>query len=681
MALSQERLPITVSTPLGTDVLVLRAFHGEERVSALFRYTLHMVSDDPALAFADVVGERATVAVRMADGTERWFNGIVGRFVQAGTGPRGTAYYADLHPWLWMLTLASDCRIFQNQTVPEILETVFGDLGFSDHRSALSGTYPAREYCVQYRETAFDFVSRLMEEEGIFYFWEHADGVHTLVLGDDVDAFAATPGVGSVRYAQTATEAEVEDVVVRCTWERQVATGKVALEDYGFETPDTDLLVSVEGTGSDMARYDYPGGFTDSGEGERLARTRIEAAEAHAVLLRGEGTVRGMTAGHRFTLAGHARDEVNAEWVVLALSVSASQETYSNSFEAIPADVPFRPARTARKPVIGGTQTALVVGKAGEKMWVDAHGRIKVQFHWDRAGTRDETSSCWVRVAQPSAGQGWGNVFIPRLGQEVVVSFLEGDPDRPLVTGAVYNASMTPAYPLPGEQARSVIRTESMGEGGGYNELRFDDSADAEDLYLHAARDHHVEVVNDRFVQVDHDETHTVKNDRTLTVEEGNQALTVTQGSRTVTVSEGDETLTVSKGKRTVAVTDGDEAHTVGGKRSVTVTGDETHANDAKFTHETGGAYTLKVTGDLTIEASGAVTIKAGGALTVKSGTALAVQSGTALELKAGTSLAGKAATTLDLEANAALTAKANATARLEGSAMAQVKGGMVQIN
>ena len=681
MALSQERLPLTVSTPLGADVLVLRAFHGEERISGLFRYTLHMASDDPALAFADLVGQSATVAVRMADGTERWFNGIVGRFVQAGTGPRGTVYYADLHPWLWLLTLSADCRIFQNQTVPEILETVFGDLGFSDHRSELNATYPPREYCVQYRETAFDFVSRLMEEEGIFYFWEHADGVHTLVLGDDVDAYAATAGVDSVRYAQTGTEADLDDVVTRCTWEHQVATGKVELEDYAFETPDTDLLVSVEGTGSTMAVYDYPGGYAEAEQGERLARARIEAAEAHAVLLRGEGTVRALVAGHRFTLAGHPREAVNVEWVVRSLSVSASQETYSNSFEAIPATVPFRPARATRKPAVGGTQTAVVVGKAGEKMWVDEHGRVKVQFHWDRKGARDEKSSCWVRVAQPWAGQGWGNVFLPRIGQEVVVTFLEGDPDRPLITGAVYNASVTPPYPLPDEQARSTIRTASFGDEGGFNEIRFDDTADAEDLYLHAARDHHVEVVNDRFVQVDHDETHTVRNDRTLTVEEGNQALTVTKGSRTVTVSEGDETLTVSKGKRTVAVTDGDEAHTVGGKRSVTVTGDETHANDAKFTHETGGAYTLKVTGDLTIEATGAVTIKAGGALTVKSGTALTVQSGTALELKAGTSLAGKAATTLDLEANAALTAKANATAKLEGSAMAQVKGGMVQIN
>ena len=689
MTLAQTAHQITVTSPLGADVLVARDFHGEERISGLFHFSVSMVSEDAALAFDDVVGQGLTLALELADGSSRYFHGIVTRFAQAGGFGRTTVYHAELRPWLWMLTLTADCRIWQAQTVPQILEALFGELGFTDYRNALTGTYTARDYCVQYRETAFAFVSRLMEEEGIFYFFEHAEGKHTLVLADDASAHAACPGLAPPRYPQTATTAEYDDVVTRCTLERAVTTGKFALDDYSFETPSTDLAVAVEGSGGTLRVYDYPGGFTQTSDGERLAKLRIEACEVPGKTLRGDSFCRAFTAGFKFTLEGHGRDDANADYVLRSVSHSGSQESYSNSFEAFPADTPFRPARVTPRPSIPGAQTAVVVGKSGEEIWTDSYGRVKVQFHWDQKGTSDENSSCWIRVAQGWAGKGWGAFFLPRIGQEVIVSFLEGDPDRPIVSGCVYNATMTVPYTLPADQTKSTLKGKSSKAGEESNELRFEDKKDSEEVYLRAAKDLVV----------------SVKNSRTTTIEEADDTLTVTKGKRTVTVSEGDQTVTVSKGKRTVTVTEGDEAHTVtAGKRDVKVGGDETHKNDAKFTHETGGNYTLKVTGDLVIEATGNITIKAGQALTLKSGTDLKMEAGTALKAKAGTELGAEAGTSLKakagldlgleglsvkakastsepVEAGTTFEVKGSAMGTVDGGGMLTAKGGLVKIN
>jgi type VI secretion system secreted protein VgrG len=580
-----------------------------------------------------------------------------------------------------MLTLTADCRIWQAQSVPQILEALFGELGFTDFRSALTGTYTARDYCVQYRETAFAFVSRLMEEEGIFYFFEHAEGKHTLVLADDADAHAACPGLAAARYRQTATSAEYEDVVTRCTLERQVTTGKVALDDYSFETPATDLVVTVEGSGGALRVYDYPGGFAQTSDGERLAKLRIEACEVPSKTLRGDSFCRAFTAGCKFTLEGHERDDANVAYVLRSVVHSGSQDGYSNSFEAFPADTPFRPARVTPKPSIPGAQTAVVVGKSGEEIWTDSYGRIKVQFHWDQKGKSDENSSCWIRVAQGWAGKGWGAFFLPRVGQEVLVSFLEGDPDRPIVSGCVYNATMTVPYALPADQTKSTLKGKSSKAGEESNELRFEDKKDSEEVYLRAAKDLTV----------------SVKNARTTTIEEADDTLTVAKGKRTVTVGEGDETLTVSKGKRTVTVTEGDEAHTVtAGKRDVKVGGDETHKNDAKFTHETGGNYTLKVTGDLVIEATGKITFKAGTEMGIEAGTALKAKAGTELSSEAGTSLKAKAgldltseglsvktkaSTSVAIEAGTTFEVKGSAMGTVDGGGMLTVKGGLVKLN
>ena len=682
MPYTQDNTYLSISTPLGKDKLLLRSFQGEEPISGLFYFRLNMQSETKDLDFTAIVGKSATISVLLADGSKRYINGIVSHFVQAGADQYFASYYAELVPWFWLCDLTADCQIFQNKSTPDILKAVFGDLGFTDFKDSLTGTYDPREYCVQYNETAFEFASRLMEEEGIFYYFEHADGKHTLVLADDSTAAAPVPGAATVDVGGYGNW-EQQNVASRCELVQRVISGKFAVDDFNFETPSTDLMASVDSTvatdGAKRRIYEYPGGFLKKDKGDARAKVRIEMCEQPAKILRGDSYCRAFLPGYKFTLAKHYRADVNADWVVSMVSHSATFDDYSNTFEAFPAAVPYRPARRTRKPVIPGTQTAIVVGKSGEEIWTDKYGRVKVQFHWDQKGKKDENSSCWIRVAHGWAGKAWGQIYLPRIGQEVVVSFLEGDPDRPLITGSVYNAEQTVPYTLPDEQTKSTSKSNSSKGGGGFNEIRFEDKKSSEEIYVHAQKDMKIEVLNDRTKDVQHDETNTIKNNRTTTVSEGNYSLTVAKGNRTVKVDTGDET------------------HSVKGKRDLTVTGNETHKNEADFTHNVAGNFTLKVDGNISIEATGTVSIKSGKAFTIESGadltskaaqahtsqagTELTNKAGTALTAQSGTDLTNKSGTGMTIQAGTTLAVKASAKGDVDGGGMLTLKGGLVKIN
>ncbi len=663
-AYTQDTLRLQVTTPLGADKLLVRGFTGEEQISGLFRYQLELVSEDKGLDFDSIVGQGATVKLAMNDGTDHFFHGVVARFSQEDTDERLTTYYAELRPWLWVLTLASDCRIFQNQSTPDIVKAVFSDLGFTDFRDALTGTYAPREYCVQYNETAFDFVSRLMEDEGIFYFFEHEDGKHTLVLADDADAHAVCPGLSDgARYRASAVEHTDDHAVTGCRIERQVVTGKFAHDDYNFETPSTDLKVEVEGTSGKMRVYEYPGGFLKSDAGEARANRRIESLEQPHKTLRGESYVRAFAAGFKFDLKEHYREDANSTYVLRSVSHAATQERYTNTFEAFPFEVPFRPPRTTPRPVVHGVQTAVVTGKKGEEIWTDKYGRIKVQFFWDQKGKFDENTTCWIRCDQGWAGKAWGGIFLPRIGQEVIVSFEEGDPDRPLVTGAVYNAEQVVPYALPAEQTKSTIKSNSSKGGAGFNELRFEDKKGSEEVFFHAQKDHNLVVENDRTKKVLNKETNTIKSDRSTTVEEGN------------------DTYVVAKGNRTFQVKTGNETYEVKGTRAVTVTGNETHDDKADFTQTVAGNYKLDVTGDYELNVKGNVTINVTGSATFKSQQAMTHETQMSMTNKAGMSLTNKAQMSLTNEAGMAITCKGTASNTVESSGVTSVKGTLVKIN
>ena len=579
----------TLTTPLGPDKLLLKGFKGSEGMSRLFRFDLDLLSADPNIDYTQIIGKSVTIAVTQADGTPRYFNGIISRFGQAGADETFTSYHAEMVPWLWLLTRTADCRIFQNMTIPDIIKKIFTDLGFNDFTDSTKGTYASLDYCVQYRETAFNFVSRLMEEYGIFYFFQHAQGKHTLVLGDDPSACANCPGQDQFRfYFETHAVLDV-DVVNGWHAEQELRTGKCTLTDYNFETPGTSLLSSTAtidavGGNSQYDTYDYPGKYLNKSDGQSLTKIRMQEEEAVHLVIHGTSDARSMVSGYKFTLTEHYREDMNTSYLLTDIEHIAHtsgygsrrgtvEEQYSNSFRCIPASVTFRPLRVTPHPTVMGPQPAVVVGPSGEEIYTDQYGRVKVQFFWDRVGQNNENSSCWIRVSQLFAGKGWGAMFLPRIGQEVIVDFLEGDPDQPLITGRVYNADQTTPGALPDEMNVSGWRTHSTKGGGDHdaNVLAFDDKKGSEVFYMRAEKDMAVRVQNNEDTHVMNNQTITVDNDRTETVTKGNESVTIKQGTRTHTVF-GKESLTVQSGNRTVEVQQGNDDHKIDmGNRSVTI--------------------------------------------------------------------------------------------------------------
>jgi type VI secretion system secreted protein VgrG len=519
MAFTQANRLISVQTPLGQDVLLLQSFTGREGISQLFKFDLDLLSDNNAVDFKSIIGQSVTIRVLLSDGSsERYFNGYVSRFAQSGAGTQFTNYQMEVVPWLWFLTRIADCRIFQNMTVPDIIKKVFESRGFTKFRSSVAGKYDTVEYCVQYRETDFNFVSRLMEHNGIFYYFEHENGKHTMVLADSSSVHQACPNQASANYNLTAGDLDSEDVITSWNMEQELRTGKYSLTDYNPLKPTasmmaTETTVVQVGGNSKFEIYDYPGDHLSASQGASIAKLRMQEEEASHLVISGSSVCRAFTSGYKFDLKEHYRDDNNDTYILTEVQHLASVGSYaqsgtpahySNHFTCIPFSVPFRPPRVTPKPFVQGPQTALVVGKSGEEIWVDSYGRVKVQFYWDRLGHKDEDSSCWIRVSQPWAGGGWGAMWIPRMGQEVVVSFVEGDPDRPLITGRVYNANQTVPYILPDRQTVSTFMSRSSKGGGttNANEIRFEDKKGSEQIYINAERDmdYRVEVDSREFV-------------------------------------------------------------------------------------------------------------------------------------------------------------------------------------
>jgi type VI secretion system secreted protein VgrG len=508
---SQANRRLRIATPLGPDALLITALRGAEGISTLFHFEAELLGRDERVDFDAIVGKNVTVAIAGADG-DRHINGIVSRFSQGGTVGRHASYRVEIVPWLWFLTRTADCRIFQKQAVPDVVKQLFGEYGLTDYRFQLAGTYEPREYCVQYREADYNFVARLLEDEGIFYFFAHEDGKHTLVLADSPRAHDPCPVLDRVRFVHEQESLGDEDVVTWFSKEQELRTGKVTLTDYCFETPSIDLSASATGTDPrGLELYDFPACATKRDRTEALARLRQQEVDAARVVFRGTGYVRSLTPGFKFSLraVGDGLPETfDGSYVLTSVRHEARESyasgdeapelTYRNDFACIEASVPFRPARRTPRPVVHGVQTAVVVGPAGEEIFVDEYGRVKVQFHWDREGKFDENSSCWIRISQDWAGKNWGIVSIPRIGQEVIVSFLEGDPDQPLITGRVYNAEQMPPYALPGNRTQSGIksRTSMGGTPSNFNELRFEDKKGAEEIYVHAEKNWTVHVKN-----------------------------------------------------------------------------------------------------------------------------------------------------------------------------------------
>lgn len=652
---------LTLSSPFAQDDLLLDSMEGSEGISELFKFNLHMRSGSSSLSAATIVGKSVTVTVAIEGGSTRYVSGMVSRFIQSGFDREFASYEAEVVPMLWLLTLSRDRKIYQAKSVADIIKAVLGEFAIT-FDAKLTQTYAALDYCVQYDETAFDFICRLMEQAGIFYFFTFSSSGHTMVLADASSNFVACTGAASVRFFPRTGMANAIDTVSRFAYESGIAVKKVTVNDYDFVNPST----SLEGTYSAIAgsgeAVEFATGHLAASAATALAKLRVEASQVASEVLRGDSFCYPFTAGSKFTLTEHFIAALNAPFVLRRVHHTARDDLYTNSFEAFPAAVPFRsPLQTARPRAVG-CETALVVGPSGEEIWTDSHGRIKVEFPWDRDGVKDDKSSTWIRVSQSVAGKGFGALFLPRVGQEVVITYLNGDPERPLVTGCVYNGENATPVTLPANQTQTVLRTRSSKQGTAGNELRFEDKKDAEELYLHGQKDMLVEIEN---------------------------ALTTTirKGAEIHTLEEGDRTIELKKGK---------ETHKVKGTRTLEVTGAETRTNAADFTQTVKGDYALTIDGKLTITVTGGISIKSSAAISQEAGTTFLLDAGTALNAKAGTELTSQAGTNLTNKAGlkmlnqAALqmdnkapiiNSKADATQTVEAGALLTLKGALAKVN
>ena len=563
---TQEDGLFKIDTPLGKDVLLLRGFQGSEAISRLFRFQLDLLSENKAISFSDIIGKNVTLSLKQPDGSYRYLNGIISRFKQQATEETFTAYTAEMVPWLWLLTRNADCRIFKNKTIPEIIIQVFTDLGFNDFTNSLQSSYVTREYCVQYRESDFNFVSRLMEQYGIFYFFKHQEGMHTLVLADSPSAHTSCPGQSSARYV-TYSGGPQKDVITGWEIEQELRAGKYSHTDYNFETPSTSLMASEPtiyevGGNSKFEIYHYFGEHLTKSVGQSLAKIRMQEVEAGHLVAQGSSLCRMFVSGYKFTLEEHPRQDLNTDYLLTeihhagttdAFSASGSRqaegEFYSNTFTCIPLSVPFRPLRVTARPKINSLQSAKVIGPSGDEISTDQYGRVQVMFDWDRQGT----GTAWARVSQVWAGKNWGAMFLPRIGQEVLIDFWEGNPDYPIVVGRVYNAEQMPPGSLPANQNVSGFRSRSTKGGGEHdsNVLAFDDTMGSEIFYMRAQKDMVTRVEHDDIKSVDNDQRINIHNNRNEFVEVGDDTIVIEQGNRFVQVDVGNDSLSVEKGSHT----------------------------------------------------------------------------------------------------------------------------------
>jgi type VI secretion system secreted protein VgrG len=750
---------IEVTTPLGTDdvgdpLLQFERLTGSDQLSQCYRYELTLQCDDPEIASDKLLGEAVTVTLKRAqseDEEPRFFHGLVDQFSYLGNESGGRFQYRlILRPAFWFLSKTMDNRIFQRMTVPDIVSKVLDDAGMTDYRMDLSGNYPEREYCVQYGESDLDFVQRLLEHEGMFYHFEFDDGAHTMVIADKLDSLKDAPACKEIAFEQGSLQRTGEQNVIT-KFERidSASPAKWVHTDYDFEKPSADLMATSDLSGwhseDDKERYFYPGKYIDHGRGADLADVRVEEGRALSQVIRANSTAVPPYSGHCFELVENPREADNIKFVILRASYEiwegqyiagldddAQEQGFRAQYELLPADTLYRPARQTPKPVMRGPQTAIVVGPSGEEIHTDEYARVKVQFHWDREGGNDENSTCFIRVSSVWAGSGWGFIQIPRIGQEVIVDFLEGDPDKPIITGRVYNAEQMPPYELPGNATQSGWKSNSSLGGGGWNEMRFEDKKGSEEVYFQAEKDHNELVKNnesrtignDFLEDIGNDATQNVHHDRTETVD-NNKSVTVGV-DRTVSIGSNDtesvgsnrslsvgvdETITVgSNSSETIGTNHtqsvgvaqsitvgaarsdtvgaaetrqvgGPQANTIGGARTMTVGSSQTHTIGSADSWTIGKDQSVNIGGGQTVKIAKDQSFETAGARSEKIAKGSAIEIGEDGLIKVGKDLVIEAGDTITIKVGkAAISMKKDGTINIEGKDISTKGSGAITV-
>jgi type VI secretion system secreted protein VgrG len=670
----QKDRPLSLVTPLGEDAMLLVGMQAREAISQLFDYTFRVLFRGyKPLTFDQLLGQEVTASLTLATGQQRYFSGIVNRITQGektsiqqdGEPVEYLNYTLEVVPKLALLSRQSQSRIFQQKTVPDILKAVLTGL---DYKLDILGDFEPRDYCVQYRESDFQFASRLMEEEGIFYFFKHSSGGHQLIVANSP---ARHPELSpALIYDEAAGGSRAEGRIVRWRKSQAIRSGKYTLWDHSFELPDKNLeaakvtLDSVQaGTvthklklsaNQALEQYDFPGGYARRFDGvspsggdqaselqkiftdnSRTVGLRMQEETARSILIEGSGNCEQMTAGYKFTLDRHYSD--NGPYVITSVEHTVDQPLkpsgggdpfeYTSCFTCIPFALPFRPAQTTPVPAMHGVQTATVVGPSGEEIFTDKYGRVKVQFHWDRQGKDDADSSCWVRVASIWAGKQWGAIHIPRIGQEVVVSFLEGSTDEPIIVGSVYNAENMPPYTLPENKTQSGILTRSTlnGNDANFNQIRFEDKKGSEEVLFHAEKDLNSEIENDETRKVGHDRNTTIKNDETKTINDGNEKITLDKGDQTLTITSGKQTVTI-QGNQSLTIQQGNQSTKIdlGKSETEAMQSIELKVGQSSVKLDQMGVtikgMTIKIEGEIEVEVKGVMTKVNGDAMLILKG-------------------------------------------------------------
>lgn len=643
---------------VGSEAFAVTRFRGAEKVSSPFAFEITLSRDVLDLNPHDFVNEEAVLEIQ-GTRSPRYLHGIIRRFELGEQSKTSVHYQATLVPRTHRMRLRHDCRIFQNLTVPDIIREVLQGAGLAsrDFRWSLQETHEPKTYSVQYRESDWAYVSRLMEEEGIFYFFDHSAANHVLVMGDSPLAHDRLDPGGQIRFRPDTGLQHPDENIFRFRFLEELRTGKVTLRDFSFENPNLSMEASSAAEAQELEVYDYPGEYDVPEQAKSMSERRLQAFQATRERGTGESNCSHLAPGAVFELFDHPAAVLNQSYMILevehvgaeALGGEADAEAggYSNRFAVIPDSVPYRAPLVTPKPTPRGVQTAIVVGPAGEEIYCDEHGRVKVQFHWDRLGRRDEHSSCWIRVSQGWAGAAWGAMHIPRIGQEVIVDFIEGDPDRPIITGRVYHGTNVPPYVLPAEKTKSTVKSNTTPGGGGSNELRFEDKKGVEEVYLHAQKDWNTVVENDRDQQVGRNENLYVGNNRDKKVEHhqtefvgsdkkikvGNDHTENIGNDQAIEIGKNaswrigaDHELHI-KGKSLMKI-DVDREENVGVKRTLTVGSDENVSVDGNRTDTVKGNADLTIQGDASRVVNGSLSEDIGTVQTVKVGDELTITCG-----------------------------------------------------
>lgn len=640
--LTQENRLLSISSPLPKDELLLTSVTGTEAISQLFDFQIEVLSKNHGLTPDQLIGKPVTVTIQNDQQTT--FNGYVSRFVYGEVKADNLRIYRlTMVPWLWFLSKTSGHRIFQNKTTKEIVSQVFEDLGFKDFDFKAQGNPAKREYCLQYNESDFEFVSRLLEEDGIAYYFEQKKASHVMCIVDAQNAYQPCKETDLTYSRGNQPNTQIS----RWRHRYEFRKGKWSLNDYDFVEPTKSQLKTTASTSKfanakNYEHYEYTTYYDFPGINE-LTKKRIEAEETPLDTIAGASDCSSFYAGGKFSVKKHAVKEETGDYILISVRHKAFDDSYlagnedksdyRNKFVCIPEKVHFRPPLLRKKPYMHGPQSATVVGPAGEEIYIDEYGRIKVQFHWDREGERNENSSCFIRVMQPWAGSGWGTSFIPRIGMEVVVDFFEGDPDRPIVSGSVYNGDNKPPFE---SKTQSGIRTRSSkgGASANFNELRFEDSKGAEQIFIHAEKNMDTEIENDETLTIANDRTKTISHDENSSIE--NDRNKSVGSNQTENIGQ-DKTIEVganhaeSIGKNKSIDVNENHTETIGKNMSITVTDDLSETVGKEINVDAGDQIVLKT-------GSASITMKSNGDISIR-GANISVQGSGKIDVKASSNV------------------------------------------